>query len=1035
MNKSIIMNEDYNSFKRGAEWRQWDLHIHTPASFHWEGERFDRDPDSLLNKRLVDEMIKAMNNAKPAVFAIMDYWNFDGWFALQKRLKDSDAPKLRKKVFPGIELRLVSPGDFRLNVHAIFSDEISDQRLKNFLSTLKVELVDSPLSEDSLIRLVREKTGADKLNNHGFKIEKINHDDDEALRAGSTIAEITCESYIKAMKEAPNNQAVSFMPFGTSDGLDKINWIKHYAYVSKLFRSSPIFETRNLDLRDAFVMKKTSKNEQWFENFKNALNNRARLAVSGSDAHRFAGVEGNDNKRGYGDFPSNKITWIKGDTTFLGLLQAIEEPEKRSHIREKPEKLNVIEQNKSYFIDSIEITKDPTSKIPEEWLNNCKVLLNPDLVAIIGNKGSGKSALVDIIALLGNSEQKEHFSFLKKGRFYGKSGEPAKYFTGTIKWLNQSSEEYILSDSPSDEKPPLVRYIPQGHFESICNDHASGGILFQKELESVIFKHAGSDIRLGSLNFDQLKEQQESVYRARLEECRKNLGTLNLEIGNIEKQLHPTIKGSLEELLAIKKKQIKDHMNVIPDKLKAPSEQLSEDEKKTSDNLEVIGEKLKEVEKSCIIRTATNLNLSARLRSIKSIREHQQILENQFQKFRENTEKDFKNIEIEFDETYSLTLNSATLQNTETEISKKQKLLSAEDIKEQEEKTSLLSKQTVLKEKLNARQLAYQQNLKSIETWKNKLDELNGTSEMPETLKGIEERISQLDELPRLLKEKTDIRKILTGDIFDILDEQRCARERLFKPVQDLIQNNSLIQEEFKLQFQAMLGATRESMIYNFYSLIKQNTGEFRGEDESYSLIIKLFEKYDITNKSDLLLLIEELNAKIHDASLDGNLETMLRKDKKIKDVYDLIYGLSYIEPRYSLVFQNTKIEQLSPGQRGALLLIFYLLVDKGQNPIILDQPEENLDNETVFNLLVPVLSQAKKRRQVIMVTHNPNLAVVCDAEQIIYSSFSRTNNSRIEYISGAIENPIINEHVVNILEGTFPAFNNRKDKYHSKRF
>ena len=88
MNKSIIMNEDYNSFKRGAEWRQWDLHIHTPASFHWEGERFDRDPDSLLNKRLVDEMIKAMNNAKPAVFAIMDYWNFDGWFALQKRLKD-----------------------------------------------------------------------------------------------------------------------------------------------------------------------------------------------------------------------------------------------------------------------------------------------------------------------------------------------------------------------------------------------------------------------------------------------------------------------------------------------------------------------------------------------------------------------------------------------------------------------------------------------------------------------------------------------------------------------------------------------------------------------------------------------------------------------------------------------------------------------------------------------------------------------------------------------------------------------------------
>jgi ATPase subunit of ABC transporter with duplicated ATPase domains len=72
------------------------------------------------------------------------------------------------------------------------------------------------------------------------------------------------------------------------------------------------------------------------------------------------------------------------------------------------------------------------------------------------------------------------------------------------------------------------------------------------------------------------------------------------------------------------------------------------------------------------------------------------------------------------------------------------------------------------------------------------------------------------------------------------------------------------------------------------------------------------------------------------------------RKDKLASDVYDLLYGLPFLEPRYSLLFQDTHIEQLSPGQRGALLLIFYLLVDKGRNPIILDQPEENLDNETV---------------------------------------------------------------------------------------
>jgi predicted ATPase len=117
-------------------------------------------------------------------------------------------------------------------------------------------------------------------------------------------------------------------------------------------------------------------------------------------------------------------------------------------------------------------------------------------------------------------------------------------------------------------------------------------------------------------------------------------------------------------------------------------------------------------------------------------------------------------------------------------------------------------------------------------------------------------------------------------------------------------------------------------------------------------------------------------------------------------------------------------------GQRGALLLIFHLLVDTGRNPIILDQPEENLDNQTIVSLLVPVLAEAKKKRQIIMVTHNPNLAVVCDAEQVIYSSFDRKGGSKITYTTGAIENPAINLHTVNVLEGTKRAFNIRRSKY-----
>src|SRR5438128_4260794 len=112
------------------------------------------------------------------------------------------------------------------------------------------------------------------------------------------------------------------------------------------------------------------------------------------------------------------------------------------------------------------------------------------------------------------------------------------------------------------------------------------------------------------------------------------------------------------------------------------------------------------------------------------------------------------------------------------------------------------------------------------------------------------------------------------------------------------------------------------------------------------------------------------------------------------------------------------------------LLLMFYLLIDKEDTPLVIDQPEGNLDNETVFLLLGECIKEAKKRRQIIIVTHNPNLAVACDAEQIVCAKMDQANGNRVDYISGAIEDPQINQLLINILEGTRPAFVNRDAKY-----
>jgi hypothetical protein len=108
---------------------------------------------------------------------------------------------------------------------------------------------------------------------------------------------------------------------------------------------------------------------------------------------------------------------------------------------------------------------------------------------------------------------------------------------------------------------------------------------------------------------------------------------------------------------------------------------------------------------------------------------------------------------------------------------------------------------------------------------------------------------------------------------------------------------------------------------------------------------------------------------------------------------------------------------------RGArLLLVFYLLVDKSDRPIIVDQPEENLDNQTVYLLLMPVIRTVKKRREIIMVTHNPNIAVVCDAEQIIYASIDRAKGNQIICASGPIENPTMNKHVLDAGSRRLPS-------------
>ncbi|MCW2244026.1 TrlF family AAA-like ATPase [Azospirillum canadense] len=1025
----------HKRYPRGSEWRQWDLHIHSPASFHWKGDRFTHAGSSAKDKELIDEMIGALNEAEPAVYAIQDYWNFDGWFALKRRLAEAGAPVLEKTVFPGIELRIAAPMKGRLNAHAIFSDQIPDQLLLNFLSALKLEITGEPVSNHALINYARD-VNTDKLKRHGFDKLQVMADDQVALNAGYVTAEITVESYKSAVRGAPNGMAAGFMAFDTNDGIESVKHLEHYGYAIGLLDNSPIFETRNDGFWNAFVGRKTPENSKYFDAFQESIRYTPRLPVSGSDAHQFRGIPGDNNSRGYGDFPSQKITWIKADPTWRGLQQAIKEPQKRCHIGLIPPKLQRVLANKTFYIDTVSVAKVEGSEATDSWFDGCAIPLNTDLVAIIGNKGSGKSALADVLALLGNSQQHSHFSFLRADRFRGKAGEPARHFEGELHWLAGSPMRANLADNPAADRVELVRYVPQGRFEVLCNEHVTGrSENFERELRSVIFSHIPSEDRLRALDFDQLIDAQEGMLRARLDEARKNLSTLNRIIAGIEDQLHPDIRKNIEEQIRLKEVQLAELELSRPSAVPAPTDTLTVEQEAAAATLESLvatNENLGIEEKSIGVELAV---ISRKRKSSQNIWERITLLQSQFADATNGIAEDLKSLGLEPADVLLFEIKREKLAEIDRQADEESAKFASRLQEIKALKQTHAEQISSATEALDGPQRAYQNYISALKNWQAAIDAIKGTADLPDTMRGLEARRTQLDELPATLKERRKQRHELAASIFDILVVQRNQRSTLFRPLQKLIEENALIRDEYRLQFKTSLTAYDDAVSEKLFSLIKQSIGELRGEEESRAAIKARIENHDLNTKVGALAFTYNLHKLLHDSARQrspgqADLAVLMRKDRTPSEVYDLIYGFEYLEPKYTLLFQGTQIEQLSPGQRGALLLIFYLLVDKKRNPIILDQPEENLDNETIVSLLVPVLNAAKDNRQIIMVTHNPNLAVVCDAEQIIFAEFDRKALCSIKYLSGSIEDAKINTAVINVLEGTKPAFENRSQKY-----
>ena len=331
----------------------------------------------------------------------------------------------------------------------------------------------------------------------------------------------------------------------------------------------------------------------------------------------------------------------------------------------------------------------------------------------------------------------------------------------------------------------------------------------------------------------------------------------------------------------------------------------------------------------------------------------------------------------------------------------------------------------------NRKFVAYQT---AIDTWNRERAVIVGDAETQDSITWLKHRLDDLTKMPdRLLDLRTN-RSAVTRDIYSETRKLSEAYRRLYGPVQEFVEQRRISSDTIPLSFQVSI--VEEGFANAFLDKInRQVKGTFSGVEESYALLRKKLQGVDFDKEDSVLAFVEDVYSSLHVDRRPGTGESsvrvvdQLRKGETMLGLYDYLYSLPFLTPRYALRYAGHDIYQLSPGERGLLLLVFYLLIDKDDIPLVIDQPEENLDNQTIYEVLVRCLADAKNRRQVVVVTHNPNLAVVCDAEQVIYAQRT-TEFNEVTYHSGAIENPATNKHIIDVLEGTRPAFDNRESKY-----
>jgi hypothetical protein len=339
----------------------------------------------------LEQIIKNINASDVAVYAINDYWTFDGYFSLIEKSATEDQFRINKTVFPGIELRIESAAPHRLNLHVIISNEVSSQKLRDFKSHLKLSVIEQPLSDESLTAFARE-LDAGKARQHGFT-GNYDSDPDKLFHLGAITATVTRDSFEEALTLIPEDQRLVMIPYDCYGGMEPIPWKTQPSQDLYFMRRADIIEERSEDNIALFGNKVTPENESFIKDFLKTIGGKPKPCVSGSDGHSI------QNFLNWRHDLAAKKTWIKADPTFEGLRQITFEPTARVKIQQN----NPVTEYTKPFFSKITVAKTIPVFAPNPDYESVSfevtqgLPLNSELVCIIGGRGTGKSCLVDYI--------------------------------------------------------------------------------------------------------------------------------------------------------------------------------------------------------------------------------------------------------------------------------------------------------------------------------------------------------------------------------------------------------------------------------------------------------------------------------------------------------------------------------------------------------------------------------------------------------------------------------------------------------------